>query len=128
MGLSWSWSYGSWIYIYLCNQCLSPLKLWVGIPLNARCFSIQHYVKKFVSDFGRSVVFSRYSGFLHHDITEILLEVILNTNNPNPQSIWDALEINLNALHLVLILIDLSWYTRYHNFSLFKMPFLHYKH
>ena len=21
------WSYGSWIYNYLCNQCLSPLKL-----------------------------------------------------------------------------------------------------
>ena len=21
--LSWSWSYGSWIYNYLCNQCLS---------------------------------------------------------------------------------------------------------
>jgi len=20
-----SWSYGSWIYNYLCNQCLSPL-------------------------------------------------------------------------------------------------------
>jgi hypothetical protein len=25
----WSWSYGSWIFNYLCNQCLSPLKLWV---------------------------------------------------------------------------------------------------
>ena len=24
-GPSWSWSYGSWIYNYLCNQCLSPL-------------------------------------------------------------------------------------------------------
>ena len=27
--------------------------------------SIQHYVIKFVSDCGRSVVFSGYSGFLH---------------------------------------------------------------
>jgi len=26
---SWSWSYGSWIYNYICNQCLSPLILWV---------------------------------------------------------------------------------------------------
>jgi len=26
---SWSWSYGSWIYNYLCNRCLSQLKLWV---------------------------------------------------------------------------------------------------
>jgi len=36
-GLSWSWSYGSWIYNYLFNQCLSPLKLWILIPLMARC-------------------------------------------------------------------------------------------
>jgi len=27
------WSYGSWIYNNLCNQCLSPLMLWVRIPL-----------------------------------------------------------------------------------------------
>ena len=26
-----------WIYNYLCNQCLSPLKLWVRIPFMARC-------------------------------------------------------------------------------------------
>jgi hypothetical protein len=26
---SWLWWYGSWIYNYLCNQCLSPLTLWV---------------------------------------------------------------------------------------------------
>ena len=32
-GLSWLWSYGSWIYNYLCNQCLSPLTLWVRTPL-----------------------------------------------------------------------------------------------
>jgi hypothetical protein len=29
--LSWPWSYGSWIYNYLCNQCRSPLKLWKGV-------------------------------------------------------------------------------------------------
>ena len=38
-----SWSYGSWIYNYLCNQCLSPLTLWVLIPIMVRC-TIQHYV------------------------------------------------------------------------------------
>jgi len=32
-GLPWSWSYVSWIYNYLCNQCLSPLTLWVRILL-----------------------------------------------------------------------------------------------
>jgi hypothetical protein len=32
-GPSWSLSFGSWIYNYLCNQCLSLLMLWVRIPL-----------------------------------------------------------------------------------------------
>jgi hypothetical protein len=27
----WLWSYGSWIYNYLWNQCLSPLMLWIYI-------------------------------------------------------------------------------------------------
>jgi len=30
-------TYGSWIYNYLCNQCLSSLQLWVQIPLKERC-------------------------------------------------------------------------------------------
>ena len=30
------WSYCSWIYNYLFNQCLSPLKLWVRTPLLLR--------------------------------------------------------------------------------------------
>jgi len=34
---SWPWSYGSWIYNYLCNESLSPLKLWVRNPLVVRC-------------------------------------------------------------------------------------------
>ena len=33
---SWPWSYDSWIYNYICNQCLSPLTLWVPTPLS-RC-------------------------------------------------------------------------------------------
>ena len=34
---TWSWAYGCWIYNYLCNQRLSPLKLWIQIPLMVRC-------------------------------------------------------------------------------------------
>jgi len=37
LGPSWSWSYGSWVYNYLCNQFLSPLKLWVWTPFMVRC-------------------------------------------------------------------------------------------
>jgi len=39
-GPSWSWSYGSWIYYYICNQCLSPLMLWVWILIRARCTTL----------------------------------------------------------------------------------------
>ena len=35
MGPSWSWSYGSWIYNYFCNQCLSPLNLRKIAPIMA---------------------------------------------------------------------------------------------
>ena len=31
------WSLDSWIYNYLCNQCLSPLKLWVRNLFMVRC-------------------------------------------------------------------------------------------
>jgi hypothetical protein len=31
-----SWLYSSWIYNYLCNQCISPLK-WVWTSFMARC-------------------------------------------------------------------------------------------
>jgi hypothetical protein len=30
----------SWIYNYLCNQCLSPLMLWVQILIRARCATL----------------------------------------------------------------------------------------
>jgi hypothetical protein len=40
LGPSWLWSYGSWIYSYLCNQCLSPLMLWVRLPPRARCTTL----------------------------------------------------------------------------------------
>jgi hypothetical protein len=53
-----SWSYGSWIYNYLCNRCLSPLMLWVWTlnPIHGEVYSIKHYVIKFVSDLRQKVV------------------------------------------------------------------------
>ena len=72
--------YGSWIYNYPCNQCLSPLTLWVRIPLRR---DVQHYVIKFVSDLWQVDGFLWALGFpppikLSHDITEILLNVTFN--------------------------------------------------
>ena len=58
------WSYGSWIYNDLCNQCLSPLMLLFWIPLMGRCtrYNIMWCLSV---TYGRSVVFSRYFAFLH---------------------------------------------------------------
>ena len=67
-GPSWSWSSGSWIYNFLCNQYLSPLKLWVRTPSTGRWFSLDTRV-------------SSTNRTDHHDITEILLKVALNTTN-----------------------------------------------
>jgi hypothetical protein len=39
-GSSWQWSYDSWIYNYLCNQCPSPLMLWVLISIRAGCTTL----------------------------------------------------------------------------------------
>ena len=77
-GSSWLWSNGSWIYNYLCNQCISPLTLWVRIPLMERCtrYNIMWYKNSVTC--GRSVV-SSTNKTNRHDITEILLEVSLNT-------------------------------------------------
>jgi hypothetical protein len=58
------WSYGSWIYNYLCYQCLSPLTLLVQIPLMARCTPYIMW-KSLSVTCKRSVVFSWYSGSLH---------------------------------------------------------------
>ena len=64
-GLSWSWSYGGGFYNYLCNQCLTPLKLWVRTTFMARStrYNITWYGFSVTCD--RSVVFSGYSGFFH---------------------------------------------------------------
>ena len=49
-GASWWWLYGSWICNYLCNQCLSPLKLCSRSPFNVRYTRFQYYMIKFISD------------------------------------------------------------------------------
>jgi len=57
----WSWSYGSWSYNYLCNQCLSLLMSKIRIPLMARC--TRNSILSVTSN--RSAIFPGYSSFLH---------------------------------------------------------------
>jgi hypothetical protein len=64
-GPSWSRSYGSWIYNYLWNQCPSSLTLWIRTPFVARCNRYNIMWQSLSVTYGRSVVFSGYSAFLH---------------------------------------------------------------
>ena len=82
----WSWSYGSWIYnyMYLCNQYLSPLTWWVWIPLRqgvlhtTLCDKVCQWLET-VLWFSMGTLVSSTNETDCHDITEILLNVALNT-------------------------------------------------
>jgi len=84
-GPSWSWSYGSWIYSYLCNMCLSPLMLWVRILLRVRCTTLCDKVCQWLAT-GLWVWSTNKTD--HHDIAEILLKVALNTINHMRYGDW----------------------------------------
>jgi hypothetical protein len=81
-GPLWSWSYGSWIYNYLCNQCLSPLMLRVRISIRARCTSLCDKVCQWAATVGGFLWvlwFNSTNKTDCHDVTEILLKVSLYT-------------------------------------------------
>jgi hypothetical protein len=78
-GQSWPWSYGSWIYNYLCNQCLSPLMLWVRISTRARCTTPCDKVCQWLVTGRWFSPVSSINKTDRHEITEILLKVTLST-------------------------------------------------
>ena len=63
-GPSWPWSYGSWIYNYLCNRCLSPLMLWVRIYVS--CLSSSVKVTNVISKEIISSIFGPTRNNYHH--------------------------------------------------------------
>ena len=70
----------SWIYSYICNQCLSTLKLWVRIPLRLGVLdtTLGDKVCQWLAT-GRWL--SPVSFTDRHDVTEIILKVALNAIN-----------------------------------------------
>ena len=86
----WSWSSGSWIYNYLCNQWLLTLTLCFWTPLRRGVLEYNFnflYVTKFFLWltvgwwFSPNTLVSSTNKPDRHDITEILLKVALNTIN-----------------------------------------------
>ena len=84
-----SWSYGSW---FTNTFAIGVYHHWCCEFESRSGRSVQHFVIKFISD--RTVVFSGYSGFFtnntdHHDMTEILLKVALNTIKQTNKQTYD---------------------------------------
>ena len=81
-GPSWPWSYGSWIYNYICNQYISPLMLYVRISIRVRCTTLCDKVCQWLVTgrwFSPGPPVSSTNKTDRHDITEILLKVTLST-------------------------------------------------
>ena len=73
---------GDWIYNYLCNQCLSPLMLWVRNSIRAMRTTLWDRVCQWLATVGwfpSSPPASSTNKTDRHDITEILVKMALNT-------------------------------------------------
>jgi hypothetical protein len=89
--LSWPWSYGSWIYNWLCNQYLSPLMLWVRISIRVRCTTLCGKFCQWLATgqwFSPGPPVSSTNKTDRHDITEMLLKEALNTIKQTTNNLW----------------------------------------
>ena len=88
-GPSLPWSYGSWIFDYPCNQCLSPLMLWVRISTRVRCTILCDKVCQWLATgrwFSPGTTVSSTNKTDHYDTTE--------TSNKSTNSISSRIIIN----------------------------------
>jgi hypothetical protein len=127
---SWSWSYGIWIYNYLCNQFLSPLKLWVWIPLvrgvldTTLCDKVCQWLSAGGWFSPGTLVFSTNETD-RHDIAEILLKMALTTMTITPSLVvvsWNA--CNIDTFWLLIYIYD--FFLAFYSFKLLKSK-RHYK-
>ena len=105
-GPPWLWSYGSWIYNYLFNQCLSPLILWVQISSREKCTTLCDKVCQWLVTgrwFSPGPSVSSTNKTYCQDITEILLKVAINIiKQTNKHTI-----LKISTLLFKLELVDL---------------------
>ena len=84
-GPLWLWSYGSWIYNYLCNQRLSPLTLWVRTSLRRVCQWLEAG-----RWFSPGTPVSSINKTDHYNITEIFVECGIKHHKlkNKPNELW----------------------------------------
>ena len=117
-GSSWPWWYRSWIYNYLCNQCLSPLMLWVQISIKTGCTTLCDQVCQWLAA-GRwfspgPPVFSTNKTH-RHDITGIVLKVALISIKQTEQ----RYEVRIIFFSYNYIPLRHSGQIQYHIFTLY---------
>ena len=93
----WSWLYGSWIYNYLYNQCLSPLVLWVRISLRRGVLDTT-LCDKVCQWFGASLSFSAGTPVSSTNTSGA------KYNNPNPNPLYIGI-INLTITAMTALWI-----------------------
>ena len=88
--------FDSWIYNYLCNQCLSPLMLWVRVLIRARCTTLYDKVCQWLVT-GR--LFSPCPPVSSTNITEIWEQ---NKSPPDkkPPQYWNNHTILLHVFYI----------------------------
>ena len=104
--------------VIVCNRCLSPLTLWVRIPLMVRCTWYNIIWKRLSVTCNGSVVFSGYIGFLHQlkwppRYNWNIVESGVKHHNPNPK--WHKMSIQIYSVSPFLWFGN--WNLWYHTFT-----------
>jgi hypothetical protein len=122
-GPSWTWSYGSWNYNYLCNQCLSPLILWVIISIKARGTALCDKVCQWPATgqwFSPGPLVSCTNKTDRHNIAEILLKVVLNTIKQTNKKT----KTNINVRLLITPLVSSNLFSEADDSSIFFFKYI----
>jgi hypothetical protein len=118
-GLLWSWLYGNWVYKYLCNQCISLLKLQVRTQFMARFYRhFQQYFSYIVAvNFigGGNWNTRRNPPACHKSLTNFIMECWIENTSP-----WTGFEL----VTLVMICTDCTGTCRpnYHTITTTTAP------
>jgi len=109
-----SWSYGSWNYNYLCNQChfsceLEPCSRW-GVLNATLCDKVCQSLAT-CQWFSPGTLVSSTNKTDCHDITEILLKVALNTISQN-LTLFSSVEDQYEVYCIWFFLLFMIWWGR----------------
>ena len=106
------------VSVIVCNQCLSPLMLWVRISIRARCTTLCDKVFQWFATgqgFFPGPLVSSTNKTDHHNITEILLKVALNTINQIYYSFLEKIFVFPN----IKLWWQQSWISNWHKIHTF---------